>query len=111
MMLSGRHFRIPRSCLGTPDKTVGKPSANGLIEVPAFGRCTEQGLVHRRGNTEVKVDRLATKLQLQQFSAFVVGNRRERGRLHGGNMHGTPPCGCVQAPKQNNMKMLLSEQY
>jgi hypothetical protein len=73
-MALGRDFRIQLRGIPTPDKAIWKPPANGLIETPALGRRAEQGLVNRRGNIEVNVNRLATKLQLQQFSGFVVGN-------------------------------------
>jgi hypothetical protein len=33
--------------------------------------------MHRRRNAEVQVDRPVTELQLQEFSGFVVGNRRK----------------------------------
>src|SRR2546426_1664669 len=93
------------------DQTKRKPSSNRLIEVAALRQRGQQPLVHCSRNAEVMVDRPTPELYLQPFSGFVVSDRRERGGLHGNNLHGMTSFWRPFALKQNIMKMFLSEQY
>src|ERR1700692_3705716 len=70
------------------DQAKRKSSSNRLIEVTALRWRGQQPLMHCCRNAEVMVDRPTTELYLQQFSGFVVADRRERGGLHGNNLHG-----------------------
>src|SRR5215472_3172475 len=65
----------------------GEPSPNGLIEIAALGGRAQQGFVHFPGNAQILIESSTEKFQLQHLAGFVVDNRREGGRLYGGNAH------------------------